>query len=97
MKIFQLIKEIKNGITQAGGHGAGKGLNQLSHPHGMYIDDDQTIYIADTFNHCIMKWKNGGINGQIVVGGKGTGNRNHQLYGPSNVIIDKENDSFIIL
>jgi sugar lactone lactonase YvrE len=45
----------------------------------MYIDDDQTIYIADTLNHRIMKWKNGAINGQIVAGGKGTGNRNHQM------------------
>ncbi len=56
----------------------------------MYIDDDQTIYIADCVNHRIMKWKNGAINGQIVAGG------NDQLNLPTSVIIDKENDCFII-
>jgi sugar lactone lactonase YvrE len=36
------------------------------------------------------------INGQIVAGGNGKGNRNDQLNYPSKVIIDKENDSLII-
>ena len=62
----------------------------------MYIDDDQTIYVADSVNHRIMEWKNGAINGQTAAGGNGNGNRNDQLNYPTNVIIDKENDCFII-
>ncbi len=89
-------KWIQNGITQAGGHGKGNQLNQLSQPNGVYIDDDQTIYVADTDNHRIMEWKNGQINGQIVAGGNGNGNRNDQLNQPTNVVINKENDCFII-
>ena len=34
--------------------------------------------------------------GKIVAGGNGEGNQNNQLYFPSDVIIDKENNSFII-
>jgi sugar lactone lactonase YvrE len=62
----------------------------------MYIDDDQTIYVADTCNHRIVEWKRNAINGQIVAGGNGQGNRNDQLNLPSKVIIDKQNDCFII-
>ncbi len=62
----------------------------------MFIDDDQTIYVADTHNHRIMEWKSDAINGQIVAGGNGEENRNDQLSLPKKVIIDKENDSLII-
>ncbi len=62
----------------------------------MFIDDDQTIYVADTSNHRIMEWKRNTINGQILAGGNSRGNRNDQLNDPTKVIIDKENDSLII-
>ncbi|CAF4919835.1 unnamed protein product, partial [Rotaria magnacalcarata] len=35
-------------------------------------------------------------NGQVVAGGKGLGNRTDQLNYPSDVLIDKVTDSFII-
>ena len=62
----------------------------------MFIDDDQTIYVADTYNHRIVEWKSGATNGQVIAGGNGEGNRNDQLNGPRNVIIDKESDCLII-
>jgi sugar lactone lactonase YvrE len=62
----------------------------------VYIDDDQTIYVADSRNHRIVKWKSDAINGQIAVGENGQGNRTDQLNRPIKVIIDKENDSLII-
>ena len=43
-----------------------------------------------------MEWKKNAINGQIVAGGNGQGNRNDQLNSPTKVIIDRENDSLII-
>jgi DNA-binding beta-propeller fold protein YncE len=86
----------QNGITVVGGNGEGNELNQLSCPEGIYIDDDQTIYIADWNNHRIMEWKYGSKNGQIVAGGNGQGNRTDQLNYPTDVVVDKENDSLII-
>ncbi len=62
----------------------------------MFIDDDQTIYVADSWNHRIVEWKSDAKNGQIVAGGNGSGNRNDQLNFPRKVIVDKENDSLII-
>ena len=62
----------------------------------MFIDDDQTIYVVDFWNHRIVEWKSGATNGQVIAGGNGQGNRNDQLNYPKNVIIDKESDCLII-
>jgi sugar lactone lactonase YvrE len=89
-------KWIQIGITVAGGHGFRSALNELSHSEGLFIDDDQTIYVADTDNDRVVKWKSDATYGQIVAGGNGKGNRNDQLNVPRNVIIDEESDSLII-
>ncbi|CAF2639431.1 unnamed protein product [Rotaria sp. Silwood2] len=94
---FGLIaKWTQNGVTIAGGQGAGNALNQLNKPHGVYVDDDQTVYIANTNNHRIVAWKPGATSGQVVAGGNRQGNRSNQLNQPTNVMIDREADSFII-
>jgi sugar lactone lactonase YvrE len=80
----------------AGGHGQGNGLNQLYQPLGLYIDDEQTVYVADLSNHRIVEWKSGATSGRVVAGGNGQGNRNDQLSNPRDVIVDKQNDSLII-
>ncbi|CAF1548944.1 unnamed protein product [Rotaria sp. Silwood1] len=86
----------QNGITVAGGNGLGSETNQLYWPCGLYVDDDQTIYVADCWNHRIVEWKPGATNGKVVAGGNGEGNGAHQLNSPYDVIIDKESDSLII-
>ncbi len=79
----------QHGIHIAGGNGQGNQFDQLFYPHSMFIDDDQTIYIADWKNNRIVQWKSDTTNGQIVVDG-------NQLNGPTDVLIDQENDSLII-
>ncbi|CAF1287431.1 unnamed protein product [Rotaria sp. Silwood1] len=89
-------KWAQSGITVAGGNGQGSETNQLKWPYGLYVDDDQTIYVADWLNHRIAEWKSGATNGKVVAGGNGQGHEAHQLHGPRDVIIDKESDSLII-
>ncbi|CAF3228579.1 unnamed protein product [Rotaria socialis] len=86
----------QNGLTVAGGNGEGNGINQLSNPWGLYVDDDQTVYIADQSNHRIVEWKSGATSDQVVAGGNGQGSGAHQLSNPYDVIVDKERDSLII-
>ncbi|CAF5228557.1 unnamed protein product, partial [Rotaria magnacalcarata] len=87
----------QQGLPIAGGHGNGNGTNQLYWPHGIFLDDDQTVVIVDHSNNRIIQWKNGHTtNGQIVAGGKGLGNRYNQLDHPTDVLIDEETDSLII-
>ncbi|CAM4844922.1 unnamed protein product [Rotaria magnacalcarata] len=90
-------KWAQNGVTVAGGNGGGSATNQLWFPHGLFVDNDQTVVIADNGNHRIIQWKNGDTtNGQVVAGGTGAGNGLHQLRYPTDVLIDKETDSLII-
>ncbi|CAF2149476.1 unnamed protein product [Rotaria magnacalcarata] len=90
-------KWAQNGVTVAGGNGSGDDTNQLYCPRGLFVDDDQTVVIADVRNHRIIQWKNGDTtNGQRVAGGNGAGNGLHRLNGPTDVLIDKETDSLII-
>ncbi|CAF3366060.1 unnamed protein product, partial [Rotaria socialis] len=87
----------QNGVTIAGGNEDGDATNQLRGPFGLFVDDDQTVVIADQRNHRIMQWKNGDTtNGQVIAGGNGQGGGLNQLYGPLDVLIDKEMDSLII-
>ncbi|CAF0860198.1 unnamed protein product [Adineta steineri] len=83
-------------ITVAGGNGNGQELNQLSYPEGIFIDNDNSVYIADCYNHRIVKWKLNANTGQIIAGGNGSGNHNNQLNDPRDIIFDKKNNSFII-
>ncbi|CAF3972285.1 unnamed protein product [Rotaria sp. Silwood1] len=71
-------------------------MNQLFYPYGLYVDDDQTIYVADTSNHRIVAWKLDATSGQVVAGGNGQGNGAHQLNYPQDMIVDKEKDSLIV-
>ncbi|CAF1597838.1 unnamed protein product [Rotaria magnacalcarata] len=87
----------QNGVTVAGGNGLGSATNQLNSPFGLFVDDDQTVVIADRYNHRIMQWKNSDTtNGQVVAGSNGQGNGLHQLDRPTDVLVDKETDSLII-
>ncbi|CAF3920693.1 unnamed protein product [Rotaria magnacalcarata] len=86
----------ESAITIAGGYGKGNGLNQLNKPCGIYVDDDHTVFIADTDNHRIVEWQIGKKTGKIVAGGNGAGNRIDQLNQPTNVVLDNETNSLII-
>ncbi|CAF4323182.1 unnamed protein product, partial [Rotaria sp. Silwood2] len=87
---------IQNGLTAARGNGPDNGINQLSNSWNLYVDDEQTVYVADQSNHRVVEWKLGTTSGQVVAGGNGQGSRANQLSQPLNVIVDKERDSLII-
>ena len=81
----------------AGGNGQGSALNQLYWPHGFDIDDDnQSIVIADRWNHRIVEWEFGASNGRVIAGGQGRGNRLDQFSLPTDVLIHKETNSLFI-
>ena len=84
-------------MTVAGGNGLGNAINRLIYPFGLDIDDDnQSIVIADTYNHRVVAWKIGATNGKVIAGGQGFGNGLHQLLFPIDVLIDKETNSLFI-
>ncbi|CAF3713659.1 unnamed protein product [Adineta steineri] len=83
--------------TIAGGYGKGDHLNQFHWPYGICIDDDdENIYIADSSNHRIVKWKYNKNSHEIIAGRNGRGNRINELNYPADIIFDKKNNSLII-
>jgi sugar lactone lactonase YvrE len=94
--LFLDTKWKQQGITIAGGNGEGNKLNQLAYPHGIYIDEYQTIYIADSMNNRIVEWKSNANKGRVVASRNGIEDQTNQLSYPIGVIIDAKNDCFII-
>ena len=90
------VRWIQTGLTVAGGLGAGNEMNQLYNPSSVFVDDDQTVYVADYSNHRIVEWKNGTTSGHVITGRDGSRNRNDQFNYPTDVIFDKESDSLLI-
>jgi sugar lactone lactonase YvrE len=87
----------QHGVTIAGENGQGNQLTQLSHPKGIYVDNDnRCIYLADSLNHRIVQWKSDANMGEVVAGGNGVGNRMNQLNDTKDVVVDKKTDSLII-
>ena len=73
----------------AGGNGWVDAVNQLNCPFGLDIDDDnQSIVIADWWNHRIVEWKIGASNGKVIAGGRGQGSRLDQFDHPTDVLLD---------
>jgi sugar lactone lactonase YvrE len=60
------------------------------------VDHEDTVIVADCWNHRIMEWKRGATCGTVLAGGNGAGNRPDQLNYPTDVIFDRETDSLII-
>ncbi|CAF3815535.1 unnamed protein product [Adineta steineri] len=81
----------------AGGNGYGDDLNRIGSPGGIYIDDDiQTIYFTRANGYWVIGWKFGEKSGEVVAGGDEKGDKINQLNDPSDVTVDKKNDSLII-
>ncbi|CAF4306593.1 unnamed protein product, partial [Adineta steineri] len=84
------------GIVVAGGNGEGNQLNQLNSPGFMFVDEDQSVYVSDTGNHRVMKWKKDAKEGTIVAGGNGFGENLNQLSSPKGIIVDYLGDIYVV-
>ena len=70
--------------------------NGLNFPIELFLDDDQTIVIADSMNDRIVEWKKDESNGRVVAGGNGMGTELDRVRDPIGVVIDKAMNSLII-
>jgi hypothetical protein len=89
------MKDAKEGIVVAGGHGQGNGVRQLWHPQGVIVDQLGTIYVADEGNNRVMCWVKGATEGSIVVDGNEDTREVNQLRGPHGLSFDKQNNLYI--
>jgi sugar lactone lactonase YvrE len=75
-------------VTVAGNGTNGNQSDQLNYPEGIYVDDNLTLYIADSSNHRIQMWTYGASFGQTVAGDGSAGSSLTQLNSPMAVIVD---------
>jgi DNA-binding beta-propeller fold protein YncE len=88
--------ENNNGIIVAGGNGKGHSLNQLNRPTFICVDDEQSIYISDSDNHRVIKWKKDAREGIIVAGGNGPGHGLHQISSPQGIVLDSYGQIYVV-
>lgn len=86
---------MRQALTVAGGNGKGTRTDQLLSPHGICLDSDGSILIADYENNRIVEW---GFDEtcRVIAGASGKGSSKNQLNFPVDVIIDGKTNSLII-
>ena len=89
------MKDAKEGIVVAGGHGRGDRLTQLPGPGGVIVDEHGQIYVAVQDNNRVMRWCEGEKEGRIVVGGNGKGSEKNQLNLPVGLSFDDEGNLYV--
>ncbi|CAF1016812.1 unnamed protein product [Rotaria sordida] len=77
------------GQIVAGGNGKGSGLDQFDHPSYLFVDQNQTLFIADQWNNRIIKWLKDAKQGIVVAGDNDEGQNMNQLIFPTSVIVDQ--------
>jgi DNA-binding beta-propeller fold protein YncE len=80
--------ENRHGTIVAGGHGVGARYNQLKFPTYVLVDRDHSVYVSDTFNHRVMKWKNEAKSGTSVAS-YDLGTSLGSLMEPRGVVVDQ--------
>ena len=80
------------GSIIVGGNGLGSNLNQLSRPNGMFVGRNTplTIWIADTYNHRIVKWTSPAT---YVIVCEGYGSEADQFSYPGGVFVDESSSN----
>ena len=84
-----------SGVVVAGTGTAGSGPSELYSPCRIFVDSDQTLYIADTYNHRIQKWTRGACAGVTVAGTGISGSGLDQFYYPVSVVVDSNQYMYI--
>ncbi|CAF3701046.1 unnamed protein product [Rotaria sp. Silwood1] len=90
------MKGAKQGIVVAGGQSSGNDLKQLTCPHGVMVDELGTVYVADRYNHRVMRWLKGATQGSVVVGGHGQGAQANQFNYPCDLSFDRQNNLYVL-
>jgi len=67
------------GVIVAGDGVFGSGSSQLQSPWGVYVDSNNTIYVADYSNHRIQQWFPNAVSGNTVIGVTGVSGSNGSL------------------
>lgn len=72
------------------------GLNRLSYPSTLIVDNSKIMYIVDTGNNRIMQWIIGSTSGIVVAGISTHGNLPNQLQSPRSIKFDQSGALIVV-
>lgn len=85
-----------NAQTIVGSFNRGYTFDRLHYPKGLCVDRNRTIFVADSSNHRIMKYRQDSMVGRKISLKNIYGYGPNELTEPSNVILDRRSTSLII-
>ena len=89
-----LDKSLNVWSIAAGTDTAGSTASTLYSPHGIFVDDNLNLYVADSTNNRIQKFQSGQLNGTTIAGAGATSTIT--LNYPTAVILDADGYLFIV-
>ena len=81
--------------TVVGTDSRGLPSNELSNPHGIFVDTNFDLYVADYGNHRVKLFPSGKLNG-ITVAGSDSLSLTINLVVPTGIVLDAEKNFFIV-
>jgi hypothetical protein len=87
--------EMTSIIVAAGTGSPGSAFNELNEPHGIFVDVNLDLYVADCRNNRIQLFQSGELNG-ITVAGSTSPNPTINLNCPTGIVLDAEKYVFIV-
>jgi hypothetical protein len=82
-------------MIRAGTGSSGSTSDMLNSPHGIYVDFNLTLYVADCRNNRIQLFQSEESNGTTIAGGN-ISSETISLNCPTDVILDVDNNLFIV-
>ena len=84
------------GVTVAGTTGIwGSARSLLYYPTAIYVTNNSTMFILDTWNHRVLRWVPGDPMGTIVAGGQGNGGAFNQIGTSYQLFVDDQLNVYV--
>ena len=96
-RIQQWVQGAVSGITVAGITGvSGSDLSHLASPMKVIVDEDQNMFILESANARVLRWKIGETSGEVIAGGQETGTGQNQLSYPQNIRFGHDGSVYVV-
>ncbi len=63
--------------------------------YGLTMHHNGDLYVSDSERHQVRRWREGEINGTVVAGGNGKGDRLNQLDYPTHIFVDEDHSVYV--
>ncbi|CAF1430685.1 unnamed protein product [Adineta ricciae] len=70
-------------------------IARLDRPHNIFVDNNDNIYLSDTFNHSVWLFLSNGTNGTIIAGDTTYGSDDNQLAFPNGIFVNSNGTLYI--